>query len=330
MSTQRKELVAAADALIAMTETALKQLIVMFNRIAIGGLFVDYSRVPSVTPEFTKVRAWLAEQGVLFDLDIQKLKSSTPAYEKMLAIFLEDSNSYTKSVFGMSSEEMVAARNDQEKMAQIRERGAEAKTKFADGTLDPLKMMELSLRMSTNATRMCACQLREIENVDAYAVMSYEFSWLEQDDPRMTQHDVVKISLGALPVPVDDTPWKQIVEYRNDPDTKGSFLIIKQCLSELARGSFTLSQIEETLEYLLNQFRRNLETHSINTTTMGLVTYVVTKPEFLEMLASAGRDFGTRALFSVEHQKLGLLEGESASAGSEVAYLMQVNSFSQG
>ncbi|HEY0761828.1 MAG TPA: hypothetical protein VGD61_05590 [Pyrinomonadaceae bacterium] len=317
---------AAPDPIIGINETALKQLVVMFNRIAIGGLFVDFSRVPSVSPELTKRRTWLAELGILFDLDLPKLKRSTPAFEKMRALFLEDSNSYTKSVFGMSSEEMVAARNDPEKMAQIRERGAEAKTKLADGTLDPLKTLELSLRMSTNGIRMCACQLREIENVEAYAVISYEFCALEQDDPRIKQHDVAKIFLGALPVPVDDTPWEQIVEYRNDPETKGSFLLIKECLSELVRGSFTLFQIEETLEYLLNQFRRNLETHSINTTTMGLLTYVVTNPEFLEMLASAGPDFGTRAMFSVEHHRIGLLEGESTSAGSVVAYLMQMYS----
>ena len=54
------------------------------------------------------------------------------------------------------------------------------------------------------------------------------------------------------------------------------------------------------------------------------MAYVVTNPEFLQTLAGAGPDWGTRALFSVEHFKIGLLEGESTSPGSVVAYLMEM------
>jgi hypothetical protein len=96
-------------------------------------------------------------------------------------------------------------------------------------------------------------------------------------------------------------------------------------MNEVARGVFTLSQVEETLEYLVNRVRRSLEAHAINSTTIGLVAYVVTNPEFLQTLAGAGPDWGTRALFSVEHLKLGLLEGESTSPGSAVAYLVEMD-----
>ena len=96
-------------------------------------------------------------------------------------------------------------------------------------------------------------------------------------------------------------------------------------MSEVARGVLTLSQVEETLEYFTNRLRRSLEAHAINSTTMGLVAYVVTGPEFIQALAGAGPGWGTRALFSVEHFKIGLLEGEPTSPGSVVAYLMEMN-----
>ena len=331
MSTQ-KEFVAIAHSLIGLDESALKQVAVIFDRIGIQGLSIDLSNAPFISPDFIKLRAWLAELGILFDLDLDKLKSSTVHdYANILAMIIEDTDLFTKPTFGMSAKEMaVASREDEEKAAEIRKRGREADQKFQDGSIDPQTVWEISQRLSTNTTRMFACQLRDIEDVDAHAVIPFEFSSLEQDDPRMGKHDALRICLGALPVPVESVPWEQIIEYRNDPDTQSSFRVIKEFLSEVARGSYPPVQIEETLEYLLNRFRRNLETHGINAATTALYAYVVTTPEFVETLAGVGPDWGTRALFSMDHCKLGLLDAESTSAGSAVAFLTQMNLTSLG
>jgi len=327
MSTQTKEFVAIAHTLFGMNEPALKQATVIFDRIGIQGLSIDISKAPFFSPDFIKTRAWLAELGILFDLDFKKLKDpKDPDYAKIREMILEDMDLLTQPAFGMSAREMaIAAREDEEKFAEIRKKGREVDQRFADGSLDPMKVWEISQRLSTNTARMFASQLRDIEGVDAHAVVPFAFSSLEQDDPRITKYDVVRIEVGALPVPVEHVPWQQILEYRNDPETKGSFLLIRDWMNEIARGIFTLDQVEETLEYLINRCRRSLEAHAINSTTIGLVAYVVTGPEFLQTLAGAGPDWGTRALFSVAPLKIGLLEGESTAPGSAVAYLMEMN-----
>jgi len=326
MSNQRKELVALADPITAFNETALKRLTVMFNRIAIQGLFVDLSKVHFITPEFIKARYWLAELGVLFDLDFQKLKSpSAHDQGKTRELFMEDMNSFTQRSFGISAQEMLAARNDKAKFAEIRKRGDEAKKKLEDGSIDPVKMTELSLRLSTNMMRMLACHLRDVEDVDAYLVMLPEFSSFDQDDPRLPKHDVVRICIGALPVPVDHVPWQQFIEFRNDPDTNGSFLLVKDWMSEVARASLKPPQIEETLEDFISRFRTNLGSHGINTTTTALWAYVVTTPEVLEMLAGVGPDWGTRGLFWIEPFRIGLLPAEPTTPGSVLAFLPQID-----
>jgi hypothetical protein len=322
MSSQSKELIAAADAALGMT--ALKRLTVMFNRIAIH--FADYSKVPVVSPDLNKRRNWLAELGVLFDLDIQKLKSSTAdAYAKTVELLLEDNNLFTKTMYGMSLEEIVAARTDEAKAAELKKRTAEAGQKLADGAIDPVKIMEIAVRLTTNSTRMLACQLRDVENVDSYAVLAPDFSSFEQDDPRIKKHHALRICIGALPVPVDHVPWEQLIEYRKDPEAASSFVLIKDWISEAVRASFTVLQVEETLESLLNRFRRNMEIHRINTTTTRLFAYVVTTPEFLQTLAGAGPDWGTRALFSMDPCKIGLLEGELTAPGSILGFLLQTD-----
>lgn len=333
MLTQTKEFLAIAHALIGMDETALKQLAVIFNRIGIQALSLDLSKTPFISPDFIKLRTWLAESGVLFDLDIDKLKGTTAHdYAKTREMIREDADLFTMPTYGMTAHEIIAAREDEEKIAEIKKRSRETYSRLADGSLDPVRLQEIALRLSTNTTRMLASKLRDIEDVDACVVFPSYFSSIEQDDPRIAKYDVVVITVGALPVPVESVPWQQIIEYRDDPDTKDSFLLIKDWMIEVARGSFTLLQVEESLDYLLNRFRRNLETHQINATTMALVSYVVTNPEFLEVLAGAGPEWGTRALFSVEHRRIGLLEGESTSPGSAVAFLTQMNfaSFDQG
>jgi hypothetical protein len=323
MSTQTKEFVAIAHPLIGLNEPALKQLTIMFNRIAIEGLSIDVSKAAFISPDFIKQRERLEELGILFEVDVKKLKSSTaPEYAKLRAMILEDTDLLTQPTFGMSAREMVAAREDEEKLAEIRKRGREVDQRFADGSLDPLKVWEISQRLVTNSVRMIASQFRDVEGVDAHVVLPFGFSSLEQEDSRITKYDVVKIEIGALPVPLDYVLWEQILEYRNNPETKDSFLSIRDWMSEVARGSFRLDHVEETLEYLINRFRRSLESHGINSTTTGLVAYVVTNPEFLQTLAGAGPDWGTRALFTVEPLKLGLLDGEQTSPGTAVAYLI--------
>jgi hypothetical protein len=256
MSTQTKEFVAIAHPLIGLNEPALKQLTIMFNRIAIEGLSIDVSKAAFISPDFIKQRERLEELGILFEVDVKKLKSSTaPEYAKLRAMILEDTDLLTQPTFGMSAREMVAAREDEEKLAEIRKRGREVDQRFADGSLDPLKVWEISQRLVTNSVRMIASQFRDIERVDAHVVLPFGFSSLEQEDSRITKYDVVKIEIGALPVPLDYVLWEQILEYRNNPETKDSFLSIRDWMSEVARGSFALDHVEETLEYLINRFR---------------------------------------------------------------------------
>jgi len=114
MSTQRNEFVAIAHALIGLNEAALKQATVIFDRIGIQGLSVDLSNAPFISPDFIKVRAWLAELGILFDLDLDKLKvSTTHDYAKLRDMIIEDTDLFTQPAFGMSAREIaVAARED--------------------------------------------------------------------------------------------------------------------------------------------------------------------------------------------------------------------------
>ena len=290
LSTPVKELVAVPHAAFVTDKPAFKQLVMMFDRIAIQDLIVSDPNI--APPEFT----WLAELGILFDFDMEKLANDDdyrPTFDQIGNLLGET----LLPAVGLNVDETVAP-------------SVEA------GSIDLFEVLEMSMRVSTNVTRLTTSLLRKREHLDAYAVIPSEHSSLDQDD--QGNHDVFKIVLPTLPVPDDDVTWQQILEYRNGPYPENKFAVVKNWISDVARGSFTPDEAEERLELLLNQYRTRLETHQMKTTTTTLEAFVVTTPDVLDRFRPS-----ERALFSLEHRKLALLQGESTSAGSEVAYVIK-------
>jgi hypothetical protein len=286
MSSHVKELVAVPHGAFVTDKAAFKQLVMMFERIAIQDLIVSDPNIAS--PEFT----WLAELGILIKFDMEKLANDDdyrPTFDQ-----IGNELGETLPAIGLNVDETVAP-------------GVEA------DSIDLFEVLAMAMRLSTNVTRLTTSLLRKREHLDAYAVIPSEHSSLDQDD--QGNHDVAKIVLPTLPVPDDDATWQQILEYRNGPNP---FSFVKNWISDVARGSLTPDEAEERIELLLNQYRTRLETHQMKTTTTTLEAFVVTTADVLDRFRP-----GERPLFSVEHRKMALLQGESTSAGSEVAYVIK-------
>jgi hypothetical protein len=265
-------------------KAAFKQLVMMFDRIAIQDLIVSD---PNVAPsEF----AWLAELGILFDFDMEKLADDDDYRPTFDQIGIDLGETLLPAI-GLNVDE----------------------TSTPDLTIDVFELLEMSMRVGTDLTRLTASLFRNREHLDAYAVIPSAHSSLDRDDHG--SHDVMKIVLPTFPVPEDDVTWQQILEFRSGPNP---FSFVKNWISDVARGSLTPDEADEKLEHLLDQYRKRLETHQMKTTTTTLEAFVVTTPDKFPP--------GERALFSVEHRKMGLLQGESTSAGSEVAYVIRTKS----
>ena len=150
---------------------------------------------------------------------------------------------------------------------------------------------------------------------------------MDQDDSRSTaQHDVLKIGL-SLPVPHQNVEWQHIIEYRNDPDSQIRFRILKDCVSDIARGLLAPAQIEETLEYLINSYRGQMVLHGMHTNMKRLKVFAVSTADALAKYEAHHRSPVSQSIFTLEPRKLALLEGESTMPGSEVAYVIEASVF---
>jgi hypothetical protein len=176
--------------------------------------------------------------------------------------------------------------------------------------------------LSVNVTRLFALQVRNAEGLDAYATIPRGDNTLDHDNQHPEQHDVMKITL-VVPVPDEQVPWDDILQYRQDPDSQNRFFELKEWISDVASGSLTRGEVGEKLEVVLDRYRKLMETHQMQMNWTRLEAYVVTTADVLgDLDASLSRS----TLFSVEGRKLALLEGESTSPGSVVTFVIQAKS----
>jgi hypothetical protein len=169
--------------------------------------------------------------------------------------------------------------------------------------------------------RLLSLQLRVIHGVEAYPVLSEIVPQIPI--PRPNKCDVVDVVINALPIPGDSTPWEQIIEYRSDPDSLSKFLALRHWMSEVARAELTPAEVEEKLEYLIDQYDRHMKFHRIKTNVGTLETVVTTGAEILGDLASFKWGKAVEALFSLKRRQVALLEGELTAPGNEVAYIVK-------
>lgn len=193
--------------------------------------------------------------------------------------------------------------------------------KLKNGFSPLFNLVKGSMTGAEYQVRRISLQLRKLKNLDAYPIAPLT-TYLSQQ-PEADKSSVVQILLSNLPVPDDSVSWEQILEYRSDPDSESKFLALRNWMNEVARAKITSNEIEEKLEYLINQYRRHLHLHKMKTNSGSVETIVVASAEFIEDLAKLKLGKIAKGIFSLKHRKLALMEGELSSPGSEVAYIVK-------
>jgi hypothetical protein len=119
-------------------------------------------------------------------------------------------------------------------------------------------------------------------------------------------------------MPDESVPWEQIIEYRSDPDSQSKFLAPRHWMSEVARA-----EVEEKLEYLVDQYRQHMRLHRMKTNVGTLETIVTASAEFLGDPVSFKWGKAAEALFSLRRRRVALLEVELTAPGNEVVYIVK-------
>lgn len=137
------------------------------------------------------------------------------------------------------------------------------------------------------------------------------------------RHNVIQAVFKELPIPAKDTPWEHIFEFRSDPESYSKFLALRDWVNEISNSEMTTIEIEEKLEYLIDQYRRHMAVHKMKTNTGLIESMVVSTAEATENLLKVKWGKLASSLFFLRHKKISLMEADLSAPGSQVAYLVK-------
>lgn len=299
-----RELVGVVE-LIEIHDTAsIKQEALLFDRIAAlrfsSTVSMMREQVHPRMDDYFDTLEWLFNEGIIFEPEQIALDEDASA------------NHDYKQFLTLSQEYAASIRN----LADEVERGiVEPEEEFI-----PVDVSPLLLALQHNV-RFHSVLLRDKKGLDAHPIIHRNLQSTEY--PQATKSDIIQIALNSLPIPDESTPWEQVIEYRSDPDSQSKFLALRHWMSEVARAELTPAEVEEKLEYLIDQYQKHMQLHRMKTNVGTLETVVTTGAEFLGDLVSFKWGKAAEALFSLRRRRVALLEGELTAPGNEVAYIVK-------
>lgn len=305
----------------------LKRLAIIFNQLFIHDLsnpILKNNEFNKQSPEAIADLNWLLENEILVERNsADKVKIENTEYENLMAVSETHVKQIFNSLFDIDLDELLNSKNRKDYKNLLRNK---------IGSLKKLTKEDIKKKAETEEfkesvilaqmilTRMKCVELRELENLDALPILPIKISG---NKDAVDKNDVFEIVINSLPIPSDSTPWEQILEFRNDADSYSKFLALRNWINETARGELSPIEIEQKLEYLLDQYRQHMKLHKIKTNTGLLETVVVTGGEVLGNLITFQWGKSAKALFALKNRKIALLEGELTAPGNEVAYIIK-------
>lgn len=139
------------------------------------------------------------------------------------------------------------------------------------------------------------------------------------------QTDVLNIAINSITYPDDSVPWDDLVEFKNDPETKERFIRLKRWAKKVATQSLDHREIQEEIDDLLFEYNLHMNHFKFKKNQATLQNLLVTTGNIVENLLKF--KFGKIAsdVFSIKKSRMELLNEERKAPGNELAYLSSVS-----
>lgn len=191
----------------------------------------------------------------------------------------------------------------------------------------PLQKFGLSIMLFKNQLdydrRALACDLREKHAINAFPI--YSSNLILNDDFIKGEDEVVRFALKSVPEPdFETTPWEQILDFRNDSDTKKLLAYFRHWLSEIRKKSLTYRELSEELEYFCHKYEEHIKVQKMKVNRGTLETLLMIPAEMIEGVVHLKPTQAVKALFTFKRQRLALREAEMKAPGRDLAYLIKV------
>ena len=80
---------------------------------------------------------------------------------------------------------------------------------------------------------------------EATVVTTFPYIEYTRELPNSSKSDVAQIVIKNLPLPSNETPWEQLIDYRNDLKTQKLLLSLRRWIKKISTENLSSSEIEE-------------------------------------------------------------------------------------
>lgn len=146
---------------------------------------------------------------------------------------------------------------------------------------------------------------------------------LRNEVSKTKKEEVISLVLQKLPIPNDQTSWEQILDFKLDTDTIRKFKGLKSWVNKISNSSFSPLEIEEEIEYLINEYENHIKLHKIKFNRGNLELLITTTIEVIENLIKFNWSEIFKCIFDIRKRHLDIRIAEADAPGKELAFLVK-------
>ena len=292
----------------------LKQQALLFDQIGIFGLSQIYEVADSSrnNPDFPRgflknklepiimELQWLMENEIVFEL-------TTEEEFREQAI----NNYFSKVASRYRVEEVVKLSQKLIETGEVDVSDIENKTDI----VDLIKAQDMII------LRLMALIMETTKGVTA--VTTFPYTEYTRELQNSSKSNVIQITINKLPLPNNETPWEQIIDYRNDSENQKNLLNLRRWIRKVSTENLLTAEIEEELEWLMNEFQNHMKLHKLKANTETLEMMVKAPLEIIEIIKKLIVPKSPEPLFALKKRQINLMEAELNAPGREMSYIIK-------
>ncbi len=291
----------------------LKQQVLLFDQIGIYKLNNLYTSILEYLDDFKKLAPeyphkaetiitelqWLQQMGIIFELTIQDAfqNQHMDEFKKRVPIQnIEDAMSLLKKIIDIQTSDLRNTKDEVSKTNLIKEQH-----------FSVIRLLSIIMEITNEIT----------------AVTMFPYTEYSREVPNSIKSNVAQIVINKLPLPRNDTPWEQVIDYRNDPENQNNLLGLRQWIRKISKEELSKTEIEDEIEWRINEFQNHLKFHKMKANTETLEIIVKAPLEIIENLVKLKFSKLPEPFFAVKKRQINLMEAELNAPGREMAYIIK-------
>jgi hypothetical protein len=134
---------------------------------------------------------------------------------------------------------------------------------------------------------------------------------------------VLEVILKSMPIPDDQTPWEDIIEFRNDPESMKRLRRLRVWVRKFAHATTakSLAEMKEEIEVLLDEYEEHMKLHRMKVNKGATETLLTVAGKVAEDFVKLKWGELTKLPFILRERKISLLEAEAKAPNRELAFI---------